>query len=233
MTTHSEALRSLKLQSAPVAIGFLTEPPPGLARVDKGVAAGCAYWKLASEGRSFYTLPEDHYNCPVGAFTHNVDLPEAQARELAGLLGTMVQLQYLKADEVPSIPRRSQPLQVAAYAPLDEATFAPDVVVMRGTPRQMMLVSEAARAAGVFDRGDVMGRPACAMIPHASQTDRAVASFGCIGNRVNTGLADGEMYLTLPGSSLGAVLERLGPILQANETLEVFHQERRARLSQG
>jgi hypothetical protein len=28
--------------------------------------------------------PEDHFNCPVGAFTHGVTLPEAQKTELEG-----------------------------------------------------------------------------------------------------------------------------------------------------
>jgi len=35
-------------------------------------------------------------------------------------------------------------------APLDQATFAPDVIVFRGNARQIMLVSEAARRAGTF-----------------------------------------------------------------------------------
>ena len=46
---------------------------------------------------------------------------------------------------------------MAAYAPLDDATFKPDVVIIRGNARQMMLISEAARSAGVFNGADILG----------------------------------------------------------------------------
>jgi uncharacterized protein (DUF169 family) len=194
--------------------------------VDRALPAGCAYWKHASEGRGFYTTAEDHYGCTVGAFTHNVTLPDEKSLELQSVVGTMVSLEYLSRDEVPSIPRRQTPMQIAAYAPLTDATFSPDVVVFRGNARQLMLLSEAARSAGIFGNGDILGRPACAMIPHAGNTGGAVASFGCIGNRVYTGLADDEFYVTVPGSGLARTLERLSVILNANVQLKAFHEAR-------
>lgn len=33
--------------------------------------AGCSFWKLAADGGVFYTVPENRYNCAVGAYTHN------------------------------------------------------------------------------------------------------------------------------------------------------------------
>jgi len=36
-------------------------------------------------------------------------------------------------------------MRVAVYAPLDRASFAPEVVLFRGNARQIMLVTEAAR----------------------------------------------------------------------------------------
>jgi len=225
-TTGDGALRSLNLQWKPVAIGFMPAPPALLPRVDHSLPAGCAYWKHASEGHAFYTTPEDHFNCPVGAFTHGVTLPATQKTELEGLIGTMIKLEYLQGDEVANIPHRTQPLEIAAYAPLDHATFAPDVVVVRGNVRQMMLISEAARSAGVFNGADILGRPACAMIAHAADTGNAVASFACIGNRVYTNLADDELYVTIPGGALAKVLERLEVILSANAQLETYHTQR-------
>jgi uncharacterized protein (DUF169 family) len=219
-------LDALNLQWQPVAIAFMAEPPAGLPRVDRALPAGCAYWKHASEGHAFYTKPEDHYNCTIGAFTHGVTLPEAQTRELESVVGTMISLEYLHGDEVASIPHREQPMQVAAYAPLADATFAPDVVVFRGNARQLMLLSEAARSAGVFSGGDIMGRPACAMIAQTINAGGAVASFGCIGNRVYTGLGDDEFYVTVPGSGLAGTLERIATILNANTQLKAFHEAR-------
>jgi uncharacterized protein (DUF169 family) len=225
---NTQVLDALKLEWRPVAIAFMAEPPADLPRVDRALPAGCAYWKHASEGRGFYTTAEDHYGCTVGAFTHNVTLPDDKSQELQSVVGTMVSLEYLSGDEVPSIPRRQTPMQIAAYAPLADATFSPDVVVFRGNARQLMLLSEAARSAGIFGGGDgsILGRPACAMIPQAGNTGGAVASFGCIGNRVYTGLADDEFYVTVPGAGLDRTLERLAVILNANIQLNAFHEAR-------
>ena len=76
-----------------------------------------------------------------------------------GLLGTMVNVKSLKMEEVPQLPIRQTPLQVAVYAPLDAAPMPPDVVLVCGNPRHLMLLSEAARAAGVAGAGPILGRP--------------------------------------------------------------------------
>jgi uncharacterized protein (DUF169 family) len=104
----------LQLAHAPVAVAFLESPPDGMSHVSQAEAAGCGYWKRASEGRAFYTTAEDHMNCPVGAFTHGVTLPPAKANELQSLVTTMIELRYLSGDEVPAIPRRSAPMSIAA-----------------------------------------------------------------------------------------------------------------------
>jgi uncharacterized protein (DUF169 family) len=228
--SHLENLSALQLEAAPVAIAFLAAPPPGLPRIDRPRPAGCGYWKEASEGRAFYTTAGDHANCPVGAFTHGVELSTDKAAELQALVGTMIELKYLKGEEIPLIPHRTAPMQVAAYAPLASSPFAPDIVVFRGNVRQIMLLSEAARAAGVFEAGTVMGRPACAMLPQVLESGSGTASVGCIGNRVYTGLADDELYLTVPGTKVPDVLDELGTIAHANEQLEKFHRQRAATL---
>jgi uncharacterized protein (DUF169 family) len=231
MTTPlNDALSRFNLTSPPVAVAFLQAPPPGLKRVDRAAPAGCEYWKHAAAGHAFYTSAEDHHNCPVGAFTHGAELSPEKGRELESLVGTMTQLQYLKSEEVPQIPHRTQPLRFAAYAPLATATFSPDVVIFRGNARQIMLLSEAARAAGAFDTGTAMGRPACAMLPHALDTGAGVASIGCIGNRVYTQLADDELYLAVPAKMIQPTLEKLDTIVTANVELEKFHRERAATL---
>jgi uncharacterized protein (DUF169 family) len=230
MMTSLDSLTPLKLDHSPVAIAFLDMPPAGLSRIDRPQPAGCGYWKQASEGRAFYTTPEDHLNCLVGAYTHGVPLPEGKSQDLQVMMGTMVELKYLDSKEIPGIPHRAAPLQIAAYAPLAQAAFSPDVVVFRGNVKQIMLLTEAARAAGLFEEGEVMGRPACAMLPRASGSSSSVASVACIGNRVYTGLGDDELYLSVPGTHIADVLDRLGTVVNANVELEKFHQDRAARL---
>ena len=227
-TAHIQNLEPLGLARTPVAVAFLSSPPPGLAQLSAPLAAGCSYWKEASEGRAFYTTAEHHQNCPVGAYTHGVTLSAEKGQELQSMIGTMVELRYFSSAEIPGIPHRTEPMQVVAYAPLADTTFAPDVVIFRGNVRQIMLLSEAARAAGALEAGTTMGRPACAAIPQAISSSGGVMSVGCIGNRVYTGLGDDEMYLALPGGALDKTLEQLAVIMNANAELEKFHRGRAA-----
>ncbi|MER3424812.1 MAG: hypothetical protein C4293_17915, partial [Nitrospiraceae bacterium] len=198
-------------------------------RIDAPAPAGCGYWRLAAEGHVFYTEAADHYTCPVGAHTHGVDLPPDVAKELNGLVQNMVQMQYIKLEEIPLIPRRQQPFRIALYAPLADAPFEPDLVLVRGTVKQIMLLAEAAQAAGVASGGATMGRPTCAILPQSLQTEKSAASFGCIGNRVYTGLADDEGYYAIPGTKVADVVDRLAVVVEANRQLLGFHQSRATR----
>jgi uncharacterized protein (DUF169 family) len=218
----------LGLTSPPVAITFVDDPPPGVPHVPAREAAGCGYWRRAAEGEVFYTVADDHKCCPVGAHTHNVPLSPADQQELQGLVQTMVGLSYLKMEEIPQIPTRRTPLKTAVYGPLDAAAVPPDVVLVRGNTRQLMLLSEAAQAAGVAGDGATMGRPTCAVLPQAINTNRTAASFGCVGNRVYTGAPETDAYFAIPGAELRRVEDSLAVIVRANEALEEFHRGRAA-----
>src|SRR4051794_26811858 len=183
-TTLTELLR---LTSPPIAITFVDQPPSGVPHVSAIEPAGCGYWRRAAAGEVFFTVADDHKGCPIGAHTHNVALSPEEQQGLMGLVQTMVGLSYLKMEEVPHIPTRKTPLQLAVYAPLDATPMPPDVVLVRGHAQQLMLLMEAAQAAGVAGTGTTMGRPTCAVLPETINSDRTAASFGCVGNRVYTG----------------------------------------------
>src|SRR4051812_7829359 len=148
-----------------------------------------------------------------------------------GLVQNMVGLSYIKMEEVPAIPRRTTPLAVAVYSPLASAPVPPDVVLVRGNSRQLMLITEAAQLAGVAGVGPAMGRPTCAVLPSAINSHTVSTSFGCVGNRVYTGTTENEAYVAIPGAHLGAIVESLRTVIQANHALEQFHRERAAAAS--
>jgi uncharacterized protein (DUF169 family) len=227
---HDGLTGLLRLRTSPVSISFVDAAPPGVPRVAKGEAAGCGYWRRAAEGEVFHTVADDHKRCPVGAHTHNVPLTEPERAELMGLVQTMVGLEYLRMEDVPQIPTREDPLRVAVYAPLGRAPIAPDVVMVLGNARQLMLLAEAAQAAGVAGSAPTMGRPTCAVIPQATSSGQTSASFGCVGNRVYTGAPDDEAYFAIPGAALAAIEAKLATIVRANEELEKFHRARAAAL---
>jgi uncharacterized protein (DUF169 family) len=209
-----------------VSITFLDAVPPGVDHVKSPGPASCAYWKQASEGEVFYTTTEDHLNCTIGGFTHGAALPPEKAAELKSTIGQMIGLGYLRMEEVGSIPHRSQLLNVAVYAPLSQSPCAPDVVLVRGNAKHLMLLTEAALAAGIAPQGGIIGRPTCALIPAAVQSGHTIPSLGCIGNRVYTALGDDELYFAIPGSRVADLTTELEKIVAANRTLQSFHEER-------
>src|ERR1700749_3101157 len=103
-STSLEAL--LQLTSAPIAITFADEAPPGVPHVSAIEPAGCGYWGRAAAGEVFFTDAADHKGCPIGAHTHNVALSPVEQQALMGLVQTMVGLSYLKMEDVPQIPTR-------------------------------------------------------------------------------------------------------------------------------
>ena len=105
--------------------------------------------RLAAEGRAFYTEATDHHGCPIGAYTHGTELTGEVKKELEGVVATMLSLNYIRAEEIPGIPRREGAFGVAVYAPLALAEGEPDVVIIAGNARQIMLLAEAA-GAGAF-----------------------------------------------------------------------------------
>src|SRR5438552_19037837 len=106
MTVAQQLHDLLGLRSPPVAVTFQTTAPAGVPRIAAAGPSSCTYWKRAAEGQTFYTEASDHYHCPIGAYTHGVDLAPAQAEELQGVVGMMIDLGYLRSEEVAGIPRR-------------------------------------------------------------------------------------------------------------------------------
>jgi uncharacterized protein (DUF169 family) len=174
----------------------------------------------------FFTAAEDHHGCPVGAYVHHVELPAETLERLDELTRTMVGLEYITVDEIARLPRLEKVFRHAVYAPLAAAPLPPDVALVRGNARQLMLLAEAAQSAGAGTEVPAMGRPTCAVIPAALRSGRLATSFGCVGNRVYTGTREDEAWSAIPASGLDALVGRLETIVRANRALEEFHRSR-------
>lgn len=220
----------LHLNMSPVGLAFVERPPEGISRVAISGPAGCSYWKAASEGGVFYTEAADHFSCPIGAYTHHVELPADRAGELESMLGKMMELSYLRKEEIAAIPRRKETFRFLIYGSLDKMPIEPDVVLIRGNARQLMLLQEAAQAAGVAVEAPPAGRPTCAVIPQAIESGKMVLSLACIGNRIYTDAADGDAYCAIPKAVAELIMAKLESVTRANRELEAFHRSRRAEL---
>jgi uncharacterized protein (DUF169 family) len=233
MTDYSQIERRLtdvlRLPRRPVAIAFRDTPPEGVLPLTGSQPSGCTFWRLAAGGNVFYTVPSDHFNCPVGSFTHNITLPAEREDELKGVLAMMWEIGYIKMEEIPAIQRLPATPAVTVYAPLSQTPVAPDAVLIAGTPAKLMLLHEAAiRAAKAVL--PLLARPTCMAIP-AALSGGVASSLGCIGNRVYTGIADDQFYTVIAGSDLDVITEALDTIVTANAKLAEFHQTRRAALA--
>jgi len=228
---HIEQLLTgtLGLRRRPVAIAIRESAPPGVEPFRGSLPSGCSFWKLAADGRIFSTGQGDHYNCPIGSYTHNIPLPPEREPELMQTLTWMTEIGYIRMEEVPAIPRLAETPGVVVYAPLGQTPVEPDVVLVTGEPGRMMLLHEAAVRSGIAVQ-PLFGRPTCMAVP-ASLAQGVVSSMGCVGNRVYTGLPETEMYTTVSARHIGAVAEQLATIAQANAMLTEYHTRRRAALT--
>jgi len=220
---------TLRLTRRPVAVTFHETRPPGVTKFTGVEPSSCSFWRLAAEGRTFYTEPADHYNCPVGAYTNNIALPEDRARELDETLRLMTGIGYIQMKDIPDIFKFPGTPLVIIYAPLADTPVDPDVVLFSGRPSSVMLLSEAAQRAGVSAQLPMLGRPTCMAIP-AALAKGAVASSACIGNRIYTGLGDDELYAVIPAIDLERVADEVETIAAANLMLAEYHGNRRRTL---
>ena len=220
----------LAIPRRPVAVAFRDVAPAGVQRLDGAQPSGCSFWRLAGAGRVFYTAPADHYNCPIGSYTHGIDMPPGGGLEQT--LGLMSSLGYVRMEEVPAIPRLPRTPGAIVYAPLADTPVDPDVVLVAGRPGRVMLLLEAAGRAGVAVQPSLLGRPTCMALPAALSAGVAT-STACIGNRVYTDLGDDELYVVVPGRDLPRVAEALETIVAANAALAEYHRGRRQTLSTG
>jgi uncharacterized protein (DUF169 family) len=225
-----QLVEGLHISRRPVAVTFADAAPAGTPRFLGTVPSGCSFWRIAASGRTFYTVPSDHYNCVIGSHTHTISLPEERAGELPQMLTLMTGIGYIRMEEVPSLPRLPRTPGVVIYAPLADTPVAPDVVVFAGRPGRVMLLQEAAIRAGLNSQTPLLGRPTCMALP-AALAQGTVASTGCIGNRVYTDLGEDELSVVVPGRDLQKVAAEVETIVAANTRLFDYHRERRQALA--
>ena len=224
---------ALELIQTPIAVRFGDDSLSGHVAPTKPVAAGCQFWELAAT-QALATTAQDHANCSIGIHTHNLaNAPESQQAELEQTLTAMTGLDYVRPDEVVSIPTMPSVAKFVCYTPLAECTYEPDLVLLFANARQGLLITEAiARVDGANPRS--LGRPACALVPYVMNGYKAAASLGCCGARAYIdSLDDGTMLWVLPGKQLASYLAAIDSLSKANSVLTQFHKQRLHDIASG
>src|SRR5262250_2538863 len=174
---ETQMQQALNARVRPVAVAFLEAAPAGVKKFEGTQPSGCSFWRLAAQGRTFYTLPENHFNCAVGAYTHNIALSPEREKETGQTLKMMFDLGYVRPEEVPQIPRLAKTPKAILYSPLGETPVEPDVVLFALKPGAAMILQEAATRAGAGTSAPALGRPTCMALP-ASLEHGTIASLG-------------------------------------------------------
>jgi uncharacterized protein (DUF169 family) len=222
----------LGLRRLPIKIGFLDGLPAQLSRWSGGpVAAGCVFWDAAMEGRSFYTIAADHWNCAVGSHIHQIGLPSDRTGELDATLDFMIETRYTDPAEVAAIPTLPREPKAVAYAPAGSDAFEADVILLAASPGPLSLVHDAARRAGIAGAGTAasIDRPSCAVLPAAVGSGALALAFGCKSNRVFTKLGDDEAYAALPAGKWSDFVDRLLEVQRSNLTMGTYFQAHAAK----
>ena len=200
---------ALALNVPPLAITFTDTAPADVSPFDEPmpealpdgrtgrVPAGCVFW-MRGTARTFSTVAEDHGNCSVGSYTHGFKtLDEISGNsDVAALLDSG----WVTMDVVPQIPTVSEKPGTVLYGPLHETSVDPDVVLLRVTGKQLMVLHDA------IPEMRIEGKPQCHIIAIAKEQGAPAASVGCALSRVRTGMSAHEMTCALPASSLPEVV---------------------------
>jgi uncharacterized protein (DUF169 family) len=223
---------SLKLSLPPIAICFTDDVPAGIANWTGRVPAGCKFWEEAAT-KVFATCASDHDLCSIGTFTHNLATTAAHDAERGDALRVFADLGYVREQDIAMIPVLKARFSQVVYGPLGSMPLVPDVVLLFGKADQMLILSEAAQQ---VEGGlpPAMGRPACAIVPQAMNTQQAALSLGCCGARAYLdALTDDVALWAIPGSRLDLYTERIAALAKANAILTTFHQVRRGDVEDG
>ena len=120
-------------------------------------------------------------------------------------------------------PVVSETPAAVVYGPLAETPLDPDVVLLRITGRQLMVLHDA------FPGLRIEGKPQCHIVAIAKEQGEMAASVGCQLSRVRTGMPNAEMTCAIPAGQLGGLLERLAATAAADNAVARYAAEDMAR----
>ena len=225
--------KSLDLALPPVAVCISDAVPEGVPEYDGRAPAGCLFWQEAEKG-PFSTRTSHHELCAIGVHTHRMANPPASYEaELGDVLKTMAGMDYVREEDVMEIPVLENETRHVIYAPLDKTPLDPSVVLLFAHSRQSLIITEAVQQVEPAVP-PAMGRPACAVVPHAVKTGRAALSLGCCGARAYLdALTDDVAIWALPGDRVHLYAARIDTFATANNVLGEFHSMRRKDVEAG
>jgi uncharacterized protein (DUF169 family) len=197
----------------PVGVKFSLTKPDGLARLDKK-AAFCQMLKEAQDGRPFYTTKEEH-ECKVGPILLGMDKPDPVFE--SGMIGPKLGVyEDARANRriYAKMPRLAEgSVNFVAFAPLNQLSFDPDLLIITARPGQAEIVLRAVgykTGAGWTARGTTVA--GCAwlyMYPYVHGEVNLMVTGLHHGMKARRLFPEGLLLLSLPFDVLPDVVDSL------------------------
>jgi len=215
-----ELIKHLKIRTSPVAVKLIPqgdEIPESIKRADEGMTH-CQFVNKARRTREeFYTLNENQM-CKIGACAMGLGaIPEDllsgelyyKEFELFSTLGASRRT----VEMIPTLPPDST--KAILYSPLEKTSFIPDVVLVFGNPKQMMLLTQAAmyKTGGRLEASFAGTQSVCSDgVVQIYKEGKIGVTVGCTGSRAYATLTDEEMIMGIPIELLADVVSGLRQI---------------------
>ena len=217
----SEKLKAaLQLTASPVAVKLAKSPediPEGIEEIEETVRH-CRMIFLAREGKVFYATDAKH-QCGGGAWA--LGLREKGAALKTGQhyfkLGkySTINASRRTMESVPSLPQENY---ATVYAPLEKASFAPDVVIFFARPAAVLKLAQSTlyRLGGrIYPEFSGIQSVCSDAAAYVLATGKPNFSLGCDGSRKFSGIGPDEMVAGFPGEMIEEIAENIEKVTKA------------------
>jgi len=215
----------LKLSTSPVAIKMCRSKDelPRSAKIPSQEWGldfrACQAVQVARRYEIAVAVPRYEMPCPTGAVALGFYKPNATYN--SGLyispLEMSLKARQVRAKNTPKL--KAGKYQFMLAAPLDKASFKPDVILIYGNPGQISrLIQAAVLKTGEFLIAQTTVATACAeWVSAAMNTGECQYVFPCDGERKYGVVEDAEMVFSIPYKKMGEVLTALGITYHSKE----------------
>ncbi len=201
----------LGLKGSPVAIALMDENPSGFKKGDP--ARHCEMVQHARLKKvEFYSTADEH-QCKGGAAVIGLmEIPENVANgEFYFKLGAFSSNEASR-NTMDMVPRIQHMSKFALYAPLDSASFSPDMVVVICSPKQAMQMIQAQlyNEGGRVQTGFAGKQSLCGdIVANTLNTNSIQVSLGCSGSRKHAMVEDNELIVGIPSEKIEQLVNSL------------------------
>ncbi|MDO9522144.1 MAG: DUF169 domain-containing protein [Methanocorpusculum sp.] len=218
MTDYAKISATLKealhLTGSPVAVKIVLSEdklPAGVPEIEETVRH-CRMVSLAREGKVFYA-PDSKHQCGGGAWVLGLrEIGESmESGEHYLKLGKYSSLGASKRT-VYNVPALPQDTYATVYAPLEKATFVPDVVIIFAKPFSMLKLAQSTlfRLGGrIYPEFSGIQSICSDATAYVLLNGEPNFSLGCDGSRKFSGIADEEMVAGFPAERLEELADAL------------------------